>query len=92
MVAVMFAQFVLAPPEVSHAGIKAVSATAVSSAQDARLWWHASGWAAWSGDFCAASPGDFCDCFSFTRRDIKLWRSFERHLSLLTIDLGRFRY
>jgi hypothetical protein len=51
MAAVMFAQFVLAPPEVSHAAVKAVSATAVNSAQDARHWWHASGWAAWSERF-----------------------------------------
>ena len=51
MVAVMFAQFVLAPPEVSHAAVKAVSATAVNSAQDARHWWHASGWAASSERF-----------------------------------------
>ena len=51
MVAVMFAQFVLAPPEVSHAAVKAISATAAGSAQDARHWWHASGWAAWSERF-----------------------------------------
>jgi hypothetical protein len=46
MVAVMFAQFVLASPEVSHAAVKAISATAVNSAQNAHHWWHASGWAA----------------------------------------------
>jgi len=51
MVAVMFVQFALFPPEVSHATVKAVSATAVNSAQDARHWWHASGWAAWSERF-----------------------------------------
>jgi RHS repeat-associated protein len=46
MVAVMFTQFVLAPPEVSHAAVKALSAKAVNSAQDAQFWWHSSGWAA----------------------------------------------
>jgi RHS repeat-associated protein len=51
MVAVMVVQFVLAPPEVTHAAVKAVSATAVNSAQDARHWWHASGWAARSERF-----------------------------------------
>jgi YD repeat-containing protein len=51
MVTVMFAQFVFAPPEASHAAVKAVSATAVNSAQDARHWWHASGWAASSERF-----------------------------------------
>jgi hypothetical protein len=51
MGAVMFVQFALFPPEVSHAAVKAVSATAVNSAQDAHLWWHSSGWAAWSERF-----------------------------------------
>jgi RHS repeat-associated protein len=47
MVAVMVVQFALFPPDVSQAAVKAVSATAVNSAQNAHLWWHASGWAAW---------------------------------------------
>src|SRR5262245_27530792 len=51
MVAVMVVQFALFPPEVSQAAVKAVSATAVNSAQNAHLWWHASGWAAWSERF-----------------------------------------
>jgi hypothetical protein len=51
MVAVMFVQFVLGPPQVAYAAVKAVSVTAVNSAQDAHLWWHASGWAAWSERF-----------------------------------------
>jgi RHS repeat-associated protein len=51
MIAVMVVQFVLAPPEVTHAAVKAVMATAVNSAQDARHWWHASGWAGWSERF-----------------------------------------
>jgi RHS repeat-associated protein len=51
MVAVMVVQFALFPPEVSHAAVKAVSATANNSAQNAHLWWHASGWAAWSERF-----------------------------------------
>src|SRR5262245_44314302 len=51
MVTVMVVQFALFPPEVSQAAVKAVSATAVNSAQDARHWWHASGWAAWSERF-----------------------------------------
>jgi RHS repeat-associated protein len=51
MVAVMVVQFALFPPEVSHTAVKAVSASAVNSAQDARHWWHASGWAAWSERF-----------------------------------------
>ena len=51
MAAVMVVQFVLAPPDVSHAAVKAVSATAANSAQDAHHWWHASGWGAWSDRF-----------------------------------------
>ena len=51
MVAVMVVQFALFPPEVSQAAVKAVSATAVNYAQNAHLWWHASGWAAWSERF-----------------------------------------
>jgi RHS repeat-associated protein len=46
MIAVMFFQFVLAPPEISHAAVKAVSAKAVNYGQDAQFWWHSSGWAA----------------------------------------------
>ena len=51
MVALMVVQFVLAPPEVSQAAVRAISAKAAGSAQDARHWWHASGWAAWSERF-----------------------------------------
>jgi len=51
MVAVMVVQFALFPPEVSQAAVRAISAKAVNSAQDARHWWHASGWAAWSERF-----------------------------------------
>jgi RHS repeat-associated protein len=46
MVAVMFIQFALFPPEVLHAAAKAVSTTAVNYGQDTHLWWHSSGWAA----------------------------------------------
>jgi RHS repeat-associated protein len=46
MITVMFVQFTLFPPEVSHAAVKAVSATAVGYGQDAHFWWHSSGWAA----------------------------------------------
>ena len=42
MVAVMFLQFALFPPEVLHAAAKAVSTTAVNYAQDTHLWWHSS--------------------------------------------------
>src|SRR5215468_2254991 len=45
MVAVMVVQFALFPSEVSQAAVKEVSATAINSAQNAHLWWHASGWA-----------------------------------------------
>jgi YD repeat-containing protein len=45
MIAVTF-QFSLFPPEVSRAAVKAISAKAVNSAQDAQFWWHSSGWAA----------------------------------------------
>src|SRR5262249_46568176 len=38
-------------PQVSRAAVESVSATAVNSAQDARLWWHSSGWAARSERF-----------------------------------------
>src|SRR5262245_57716343 len=51
MVAVMFVQFVLGQPQVAHAAVKAVSAKAANSAQNAHLWWHASGWAAMSERF-----------------------------------------
>jgi RHS repeat-associated protein len=51
MVAVMVVQFALFPPEVSQAAVKAISANAAGSAQDAHLWWHSSGWAAWSERF-----------------------------------------
>jgi hypothetical protein len=46
MAAVMFVQFALFPPEVSHAAVRAVSATAVNYGQGAHFWWHSSGWAA----------------------------------------------
>src|SRR5262245_36374832 len=46
MIAVMFVQFTLFPPEVSQAAVKAVSAKAVNYGQDAQFWWHSSGWAA----------------------------------------------
>src|SRR5262245_28088636 len=46
MIAVMFVQFTLFPPEVSHAVVKAVSATAVNYGQGAHFLWHSSGWAA----------------------------------------------
>jgi RHS repeat-associated protein len=51
MVAVMFVQVVLGPPQVAHAAVKAVSAKAANYGQDTRFWWHASGWAAWSERF-----------------------------------------
>src|SRR5262245_13325901 len=51
MVAVMFVQSVLGPPQVAHAAVKAVSAKAANYGQDTRFWWHASGWAAWSERF-----------------------------------------
>ncbi|HZF38754.1 MAG TPA: Ig-like domain-containing protein, partial [Blastocatellia bacterium] len=46
MVAVMFVQFALFPPEVSHAAVEAVSAKAAGYGQDAHFLWHSSGWAA----------------------------------------------
>jgi RHS repeat-associated protein len=46
MVAVIFVQFVLVPPQVSHTAVKAISATAVNYGQDTHLWWRSSGWAA----------------------------------------------
>jgi len=46
MIAVMFVQFALFPPEVSHAAVDGVSATAINSAQGAHFWWHSSGLAA----------------------------------------------
>jgi RHS repeat-associated protein len=46
MVALMFVQFALFPPDVLHAAVKAVSATAVDYGQDAHFRWHSSGWAA----------------------------------------------
>jgi RHS repeat-associated protein len=46
MIAVMFVQFTMFPPEVSQAAVKAVSAKAVNYGQDAQFWWHSSGWAA----------------------------------------------
>jgi RHS repeat-associated protein len=46
MVAVIFVQFSLFPPEVSRAAVEAVSAKAVNYGQDAQFWWHSSGWAA----------------------------------------------
>ena len=51
MIAVMVVQFAVFPPEVSQAAVKAISAKAVNSAQDAHLLWHSSGWAAWSERF-----------------------------------------
>jgi RHS repeat-associated protein len=46
MIAVMFVQISLFPPEVSQAAVKAVSAKAAGYGQDAEFWWHSSGWAA----------------------------------------------
>ena len=46
MIAVMFVQFTLFPPEVSQAALQAVSAKAAGYGQDAQFWWHSSGWAA----------------------------------------------
>ncbi|MBO0863084.1 MAG: Ig-like domain-containing protein, partial [Chloracidobacterium sp.] len=42
----MSAQSTMASPEVSHAVVGVVSATAINSAQGAHFWWHSSGWAA----------------------------------------------
>jgi hypothetical protein len=43
MIAVMFLQVTLFPPEVSQAAVKAVSATATNYGQGAHFWWHSSG-------------------------------------------------
>src|SRR5262245_9276418 len=45
MIAVILVQGVLAPPQVSHAAVEAVSATVSDSWQSADHWWHSSGWA-----------------------------------------------
>jgi hypothetical protein len=46
MVVVMSMQFVSISPQISHAAVDAVSATAINYGQDAHFWWHSSGWAA----------------------------------------------
>ena len=52
----MLVQFALFPPEVSHAAVKVVSATAADYGQGALFWWHSSGWAAWSERFLRMTP------------------------------------
>jgi hypothetical protein len=46
MVAVMFVQITLFPPEISRAAVDAVSATAINYGQGAHFLWHSNGWAA----------------------------------------------
>jgi hypothetical protein len=47
MTLVMSVQAVLASPQVTHAAVDVVSATAINSWQRMHFQWHTSGWAAW---------------------------------------------